>query len=372
MSDPSPDLSPDTVLEALRPIQDPDFNRSIVDLGFIKELQIEDGRVSFKIELTTPACPIKEKFEADAREAVSSLPGVSEVVVEMTSNTRSTARSSEAPEALARVKNVIAVASGKGGVGKSTIAVNLALGLHALGARVGLLDCDVYGPSLPLMMHVSGQPDVTADKKIVPLEALGLRVMSIGFLTGDDAPVIWRGPMVHGIIKQFLSDVRWGELDYLILDMPPGTGDAALTVTQVAPLAGAVIVSTPQEVSLIDARKGLKMFQRVNVPVLGIVENMAYFTPPDLPDRKYYLFGQGRVGLAADELGVPVLAQIPLQMDVVTAGDDGTPTVVANPESVAGVAFRELAGEIARKISVLHSEAPPLFDSNITWVNTPG
>jgi ATP-binding protein involved in chromosome partitioning len=246
------------VLEALRPIQDPDFKRSIVDLGFVKNLRIDAGKVSFAIELTTPACPVKERFQEEARAAVGKL----------------------------------AVASGKGGVGKSTLAVNLALALAETGAKVGLLDCDVYGPSIPLMLHISGRPQVTPDKKIHPLQSYGLKLMSIGFLAGENAPVIWRGPMVHGIIRQFLSDVKWGELDYLVLDLPPGTGDAALTICQTAPLAGAVIVTTPQEVALIDARKGLQMFQRVNVPVLGIVENMSYFIC-DGCEKRHTLFGEG-------------------------------------------------------------------------------
>ena len=364
--------APDAVLDARRPSEDPDFNRSIVDLGFVKDISIEDGRVAFKIELTTPACPVKEQFRDAARRAVSALPGVTGVEVEMTAHTRGAAQSPDAPEGLSRVKNIVAVASGKGGVGKSTVSVNLAFGLQASGARVGLLDCDVYGPSVPLMTGVSGKPGVTAERKILPLETHGIQLMSIGFLAGEDAPVIWRGPMVHGIIRQFLGDVEWGELDYLVLDMPPGTGDAALTVTQTAPLAGAVIVTTPQEVSVIDARKGLQMFRRVNVPVLGIVENMAFFVPPDLPDRKYYIFGQGGGQRACDELGVPLLAQIPLQPDVVEAGDSGKPTVVTNPGSPAGEAFVALAGLVARKLSLLHAEAPPVLGGNIEWVNTPG
>ena len=364
--------SPEQVLEALRPIEDPDFKRSIVDLGFIKDLEIDAGRVSFKIELTTPACPVKEQFREAASRAVSALAGVDEVEVEMTANTRAAARSPDAPEGLAQVKNIVAVASGKGGVGKSTISVNLAFGLLASGARVGLLDCDVYGPSIPLMTATSGKPAVTPDHKIHPLDVRGLKLMSIGFLAGEDAPVIWRGPMVHGIIRQFLSDVEWGELDYLVLDMPPGTGDAALTVTQTAPLAGALIVTTPQEVAVIDARKGLQMFRRVNVPVLGIVENMSYFIPPDLPDRRYPIFGQGGGERAARELGVPLLAQVPLQPDVVEAGDSGKPTLVANPDSPAGRVFADLVGSVARKLAVLHADAPPVLGGNIEWVNTPG
>ena len=206
----------------------------------------------------------------------------------------------------------------------------------------------------------------------MPKQSYGLSLMSIGFLAGENAPVIWRGPMVHGIVRQFLADVDWGELDYLILDLPPGTGDAALTLVQIAPLSGAVIVTTPQEVALIDARKGLAMFQRVNVPVLGIVENMSFFIPPDMPDRKYFLFGEGGGARAAEELGVELLTKIPFQPDVVESGDTGRPTVIAQPESAAAEAFTALAGTVARKLSVLHAEAPPVLDSNIEWVNTPG
>jgi ATP-binding protein involved in chromosome partitioning len=357
------------VLEALRPIVDPDFNRSIVDLGFIKEIRIDNQSVSFQIELTTPACPVKSEFERRAREAVSALPGVSQVDVTMTSKTVGSQRTQH-QEILTGVRNIVAVASGKGGVGKSTVAVNLALALQKAGATVGLMDADIYGPSIPLMLNAAGPPKVTADRKIVPKEAHGLRLMSIGFLTGDDSPVIWRGPMVHGVIGQFLSDVDWGELDYLVLDLPPGTGDAALTICQGAPLSGAVIVTTPQEVALIDARKGLKMFQRVNVPVLGIVENMSYFECPGCGGR-HTIFGEGGGARAAEELGVELLAQIPIQPDVVQAGDNGKPTVLSNAESPAARAFMDLGGLVARKLSIVNAEAPPVMGSEIEWVETP-
>jgi ATP-binding protein involved in chromosome partitioning len=364
-----PPVSESDVLDALRPIQDPDFKRSIVDLGFVKKLEISGGRVSFSIELTTPACPVKEKFEDEARAAVSRLPGVTDVQVTMTSQTRGSA-STARPEGLESVKNVIAVASGKGGVGKSTVAVNLAVALSESGAKVGLLDCDIYGPSIPLMLGISGRPQVTPDKKIVPLMSQGLRLMSIGFLAGENAPVIWRGPMVHGVIKQFLSDVKWGELDYLVLDLPPGTGDAALTICQTAPLAGALIVTTPQEMSLIDARKGLQMFRRVNVPVLGIVENMSFFVC-DSCEKRHALFGEGGAERAAKELDTEVLARLPLQPDVVEAGDSGKPTVLSSPASPAAAEFRQLAGVVARKLALLAAEAPPVLGGNIEWVNTP-
>ncbi|MGH7339048.1 MAG: Mrp/NBP35 family ATP-binding protein, partial [Candidatus Rokuibacteriota bacterium] len=304
-------VSESQVLDALRGIVDPDFGRSIVDLGFVKQVRIEAGRVAFTIELTTPACPVKAEFERSARERVGALPGVEDVQVTMTANTRGRSAAPEGGAVLPGVRNVIAVASGKGGVGKSTVALNLALALREAGASVGLMDADVYGPSLPLLTGVGGRPR-SENKRIFPHEGLGLRLMSMGFFVSDDSPVIWRGPMVHGLVRQFLTDVEWGELDYLVVDMPPGTGDAALTLTQQAPLAGALIVTTANDLSLIDARKGLRMFQKVEVPVLGIVENMSYFTPPDLPDRKYYLFGQGGGRRIAAELGVEFLGEVPI------------------------------------------------------------
>ncbi len=360
-------VAPAEILDALRPIEDPDFRKSIVDLGFIKNIQIDQGHVSFSIELTTPACPVKEQFREAARKAVLALPGVESVDVEMTASTRGS-RGAEKTDVLPGVKNVIAVASGKGGVGKSTVSANLALALAQTGASVGLLDCDVYGPSVPLMLGVSGPPQATTDQKLLPKEAQGLKVMSIGLLA--DTPVIWRGPMVHSLIRQFLTDVLWGELDYLVLDMPPGTGDAALTLTQTAPLSGAVIVSTPQEVALIDARKGLQMFQRVQVPVLGLVENMSYFICSNC-ETQHHLFGSGGIDRLAETLDVPVIGRIPMQPDVVTAGDSGKPTSVAAPDSPAGKAFHELAGTVARKLALLHVENPPVIGTNITWVSTP-
>jgi ATP-binding protein involved in chromosome partitioning len=354
------------VLEALRPIIDPDFGKSIVELGFVKEVQIDGGRVAFVIELTTPACPVKEEFQRQARERVAALPGVETVDVTMTAATRGRTTGSET-EVLPGVKNTIAVASGKGGVGKSTVALNLALSLRASGATVGLMDCDVYGPSLPLLTGVHGRPEA-AEKRITPHEGWGLKLMSMGFFLTDNSPVIWRGPMVHGLIHQFLTDVDWGDLDYLVLDLPPGTGDAALTLTQQAPLSGAVIVTTANDLSLIDARKGLAMFEKVGVPVLGIVENMSFFTPPELPDRKYYIFGEGGGRRVAEELGLDFLCEIPIDPNVVAGGDAGKPIVATHPEAPVSQLFRELAGSVARKLVVLAERTPKLADANITWV----
>ncbi len=351
-------VTPEQVLDALRPIIDPDFRKSIVDLGFVKNLEVDGGRVSFSIELTTPACPIKEEFENSARANVEALEGVTDAVVTMTSQQRPAPGSVEPDrqEILPGVWNIIAVASGKGGVGKSTTAVNLAVALSAAGGRVGLMDCDVYGPSIPLLTGVQGRP-TTESKKILPLEGLGLKLMSIGFFTDDDSPVIWRGPMVHGLIRQFLTDVLWGELDYLVLDLPPGTGDAALTLTQLAPISGAVIVTTANDLSLIDARKGLQMFEKVDIPLLGIVENMSYFVPPDLPDRKYYIFGEGGGQRIAEELGVDFLGEVPIDPRVVEQGDRGRPIVMSEPDSAAAHAFEEIAGQVTRKLAVLADDA---------------
>jgi ATP-binding protein involved in chromosome partitioning len=363
------------VLAALHPIVDPDFGRSIVDLGFVKNLRIEGSRVAFDIELTTPACPVKAEFERAARERVAALPGVSEVSVRMTANTRGRAvgpaarpGAEEQAEILPGVRNVLAVASGKGGVGKSTVAVNLALALRESGATVGILDADVYGPSLPLLTGATGRPS-TRDRRILPHQAYGMKLMSMGFFLTDDSPVIWRGPMVHGLVRQFLTDVEWGELDYLVVDLPPGTGDAALTLTQQAPLSGAVIVTTANDLSLIDARKGLTMFEKVSVPVLGIIENMSYFTPPDLPDRKYYLFGRGGGRRVAAELGVEFLGEVPIDPRVVEGGDAGRPILAYAPDSPPAVALREITGTVVRKLALLAESQPRVADANITWVS---
>ncbi|HEY5656527.1 MAG TPA: Mrp/NBP35 family ATP-binding protein [Myxococcota bacterium] len=362
-----PPVSADAVLDALRPIVDPDFHKSIVDLGFVKNIRVEGPRVSFTIELTTPACPVKEQFKRAAQERVLALDGVEDVQVTMTADTRGAAHAQSSAEVLPGVKNTIAVASGKGGVGKSTVAVNLALAIAETGARVGLMDADVYGPSLPLLMGVHGRPQATQNR-VIPHESLGIKLMSMGFFLTEDSPVIWRGPMVHGLVRQFLTDVEWGELDYLIVDMPPGTGDAALTLTQQAPLAGAIIVTTANDLSLVDARKGLRMFEQVKVPVLGIVENMSYFTPPDLPDRKYHIFGQGGGKRTAEELGVDFLGEIPIDPRVVEGGDQGRPIVSDAPDSPTAIVFRELAGRVAQKLARLSDSTPPIADAAITWV----
>jgi ATP-binding protein involved in chromosome partitioning len=364
----APPVTEDQILDALRPIEDPDFKQNIVDLGFVKNIKIDGEKVSFEIELTTPACPIKAEFEKAAYEAVGALKGVGEVTVSMTANTRQSTSSIKEKLVLPGVKNILAVASGKGGVGKSTTALNIALSMQQSGARVGILDADVYGPSLPLITGVTGRPATTSNQRIIPLEGYGLKLMSMGFFVTDDSPVIWRGPMVHGLIKQFLTDVAWGELDYLIIDLPPGTGDAALTLTQLAPLSGAVIVTTANDLSLIDARKGLQMFNKVSVPVLGIVENMSYFTPPELPDKQYYLFGKDGGKRVAKELGVEFLGEVPIDPHMADYGDRGEPIIVVSPHSPTATAFKNISNTVVRRLATLSVQAPSPADANITWV----
>ncbi|MBI4395012.1 MAG: iron-sulfur cluster carrier protein ApbC [Candidatus Omnitrophica bacterium] len=346
-------LKENQILEVLRTVKDPDLHRDIVSLGFIKNLEIKNGTVKFDIVLTTPACPVKDQLKEECESKIRNLPGVSNVQVTMKAQVKGR-EGFEKAAVLPGVRNIIAVASGKGGVGKSTVTANLALALRKTGAMVGLLDCDVYGPSMPLMFGLVGKkPGVTEDQKILPLEAHGIRLMSIGFLTGENTPVIWRGPMVHQMIQQFLTRVAWGELDYLLLDLPPGTGDTQLTLTQSAPLSGAVIVTTPQEVSLIDARKGLQMFWKVNVPVLGVIENMSYFVCPDCGKVSEIFKAHGGEKLT-QELKVPLIGQIPIDPQITETGDQGTPIVAARPESQTAKIYQMIAGAIAAQMSIVH------------------
>ncbi len=357
------------VLNVLKTVQDPDLHRDIVSLGFIKDLKIKGRQVSFKVELTTPACPVKEQLKAECEQKVSGLPGVESVDIEMTANVRGGAQMGR-DGVLPGVKNIVAVASGKGGVGKSTTAVNLALALKATGADVGLLDADVYGPSMQMMLGIQERPRVTEDKNLVPVDAQGLKVMSMALLQDPTKPVIWRGPMVHGLLQQFLKDVEWGSLDYLILDMPPGTGDAQLSISQMASITGAVIVTTPQEVSLIDARKGLLAFRQLKVPVLGFVENMSYFVCPKCGDRTE-IFSHGGARKAAEELDLPFLGEIPLDPRVVMGGDQGKPIVSLAPDSPAAKAFIEFAGRVAAQLSIAAAESSlphkPIMPGRIDW-----
>jgi ATP-binding protein involved in chromosome partitioning len=347
-----PNVTEQSVLDALRGVRDPDLHKDIVTLGFIRDLKIEGGAVSFRIVLTTPACPVKEQMEDESRRLVSALPGVESVHVVMDADVPK-GRGLGDKVTVPGVRNIIAVSSGKGGVGKSTVAVNLAVSLALDGARVGLMDADVYGPNVPLMLGASeAQPQVVANEnKLIPVEAYGVKMMSMALLQPGDKPMVVRGPILHGLVRQFLSDVRWGELDYLIVDMPPGTGDVQLSLAQLVPVQGAVLVTTPQEVAVADVRRALRMFEMVSVPVLGVVENMSYFVAPDTGTR-YDIFGAGGGERLATQYNVPFLGAVPLGMDVREAGDKGVPVVVSLPDSPQAQAFRHVAEEVARQVSI--------------------
>ena len=360
-------LTEEAVRSALAHINDPDLGRDIVSLGFVKEITITERGVAVTIELTTPACPVKDEMQQQAETLLRDL-GAEEVRVNMTANVAGH-NNPKKNALMPGVKNTLAVASGKGGVGKSTVAVNIAVALAKEGSKVGLLDADIYGPSAPLMMGLDGKrPDMyenaKGEKKLVPLTAHGIKVMSIGFLMEADQAVIWRGPMAAGALRQFMTDVDWGDLDYLVFDMPPGTGDIQLTLSQTIPLTGAVIVTTPQEVALADARKGLRMFERVQVPVMGVIENMSYFVAPDT-GTEYNIFSRGGGKKAADEMGAPFLGEIPLTIETREGGDEGVPVVLRNPDSSQAEAFGRVARNVAAQISVRNmgttSEQPEII-----------
>ncbi len=347
-------LTNEKIIASLRKVNDPDLHKDLVTLNMVKDVKINGDDVLVVVELTTPACPLKDKIQQDCIDAIKKdNPEVKNITVTMTSNVKANTSSLKA-SILPGVKNTIAVASGKGGVGKSTVAVNLAVALAMDGAKVGLIDADIYGPSVPMMFGIKEQPKIyqdTATAKMVPLENYGVKVMSIGFLIEEDAPVIWRGPMASGAIKQFMSDVHWDELDYLIFDLPPGTGDIQLTLVQTIPLSGAVVVTTPQEVSLIDVRKAMSMFKRVNVPILGIVENMSYFIAPDT-GKKYDIFGTGGGEKLAKELSVPLLGAIPINQNIREGGDNGKPVVFDQPESDHAKTILEISRNLAAQVSI--------------------
>jgi len=340
-------VSEKEVMAALGKVQEPELGRDLVTLNMIHDLVIDGGKVSFTVMLTTPACPLRTQIEREARQAVAALPGVTEVAVKLDANVPSDGRARGL--LTLPIRNAVAIASGKGGVGKSTVAVNVAVMLAESGARVGLLDADIYGPNIPTMMGVRRLPPST-EEKLVPAEAYGVKMMSIGFLVRPDQPLIWRGPMLHSAIRQFLSDVEWGELDYLIVDLPPGTGDAALSLAQSMPLSGGIIVTLPQQVSLDDARRGLEMFRQLNVPVFGVVENMSYLELPD--GTRMDVFGSGGGERLARECGVPFIGAIPMDPAVREGGDQGLPVVVSQPESPVSRALQAVAQDIAAKISV--------------------
>ncbi|WP_274423800.1 Mrp/NBP35 family ATP-binding protein [Chelativorans sp. YIM 93263] len=364
----------EAVIEKLKTVRDPDLEGDIVSLGLVSEIFIADEKVFFSLTVPAERAGELEPLRAEAENAAQSVPGVKAAMVALTAEKQGGGMGA-APEprpqppkpaqpqgrpagpqgqqsgkaGIPGVEAIIAVASGKGGVGKSTTAVNLALGLSALGLKVGILDADIYGPSMPRLLGLTGKPEMLDSKTLKPMEAHGLQVMSIGFLVEEETPMIWRGPMVMTALRQLMRDVKWGPLDVMVVDMPPGTGDAQLTMAQQVPLAGAVIVSTPQDLALIDARKGLNMFNRVDVPVLGIVENMSYFLAPDT-GRRYEIFGHGGAKAEADRLGVPFLGEVPLTMDVRETSDAGTPVVVSNPDGAQAQTYREIAGKVYERL----------------------
>src|SRR5512134_1698557 len=338
------------VLDALRAVRDPDLNRDIVSLKFVKNLRIDDGRVAFSIELTTPACPVKDQMREQARAAVERIPGVTAVDIEMTAQVRSTMVADLGKAPVPGVKNIIAVGAGKGGVGKTTVAVNLAIALSQFGSRVAMIDGDIYGPNVPLMLGI--QTQLTTDgQKIIPAEQYGIQLVSMAFLTGDDAPVIWRGPMLHGVIQQFFREVRWEAVDYLIVDMPPGTGDVALSLSQTVPVSGSVVVTTPQTVSVADTRRAVKMYQKLNVPALGLIENMSHFVCPSCRHESD-IFGKGGGEALAAELSVPFLGRVPIYEPIRVGGDTGVPIAVGEPQSPAARAFRAAAERLAAQLSI--------------------
>lgn len=335
-------LNEHDIRDALKAVKYPGYSRDIVSFGLIKDLAVNNGAVSVSMQLTTSHPEAAQQIKADSERVLRSLPGVSAVHVEVRTQAAAPAKSMAGGQtAVPGVKKIVAVASGKGGVGKSTVSVNLACGLAHLGARVGLLDCDIYGPSIPLMMGVKERPTLSVDEKMVPLQNHGVKLMSIGFLLDDDQPVIWRGPMIQKTIVQFFNSVEWGSLDYLLVDLPPGTGDAQLTLCQTVPLDGGVIVTTPQEASLGVVRKGVAMFERVNVPILGIVENMSYFTAPN--GDRIEIFGHGGGRTEAQRKGVPFLGEVPIFTEIREGGDRGKPVVASAPDKPAGRAFLQVA-----------------------------
>lgn len=338
------------VLDALRNVVDPDLHRDIVTLGFVKDLKIEGGEVEFKIELTTPACPVKDQLQAEAEDHVRAIEGVGSVQVEMTAQVRE--RGAPQGDLIPGVKHCIAIASGKGGVGKSTVTVNLAIALAQTGAKVGLMDADVYGPSIPLMMGAAGERPFTKGDKIIPIQRYGIHMMSLGFLLEEGQAVLWRGPMVAGTVKQLLADVAWGELDYLLVDLPPGTGDAPMSLAQLAPLTGVVIVTTPHHVAANIAGKSVGLFRRLNSPIMGVVENMAGFVCPGCGEVTNIFAGTTGEKLAS-ELKVPYLGSIPLDPVVSDAGDKGVPAVIAHPERPQTESFKAIAGKLAQQASIL-------------------
>ncbi len=342
-------VTEEQVLAALRTVQDPDLHKDIVTLQFVKDVKIDGGAVDFTIELTTPACPVREEMKAEAEAQVAALAGVTAARANMTASVR--ARGGFGRQAVPGIRNIVTVGAGKGGVGKSTTSVNLALALSRKGARVGLMDADVYGPNIPQMLGIKDAPEVGEDKKMVPPVAYGLKVISMGLLVPPDQPIIWRGPMLHGAVQQFMRDVAWGELDYLIVDLPPGTGDVSISLSQSVPVAGAVVVTTPQGVSVADVRKAVGMFRQLNIPILGVIENMSYFLCEHCNERTE-IFGHGGGQKMAQDLEIPFLGEVPIDTRVRIGGDEGRPIMVEAPDVPAAQAFAAVAGKVAAQISI--------------------
>ena len=351
-------MTENEILKALSVVQEPDLQKDLVTLNMVRDISINNDVVAFTIVLTTPACPLKEKIRTDCINAVQQIN--KEVIVNVNFTSHTTSKRIDPKTILPRVKNIIAVVSGKGGVGKSTVAANLALALAQHNAKIGLMDADIYGPSVPIMFGVRGERpmmrDVNGKGMIVPLERFGIKLMSIGLLVDEKSAVVWRGPMASSAIKQFVTDVDWGELDYLVIDMPPGTGDIHLTLMQTVPVTGAVIVTTPQPVALADAKKGIAMFAQaqLNIPIIGLVENMAYFTPEELPDNKYYIFGKEGGKRLAEEYDLPFLGQIPLVQTIREGGDEGIPAIMSDDE-ISRNAFQNVAALVARSVSMFNA-----------------
>lgn len=374
------------VLEALSKVEDPELHRDLVSLGMVKDVAVDSGAVSFRVVLTTPACPLRTQIEQSAREAVASIPGVTLVTVNMDAEVRKSAggcghgaqAAQGAPQQAAQpvkapiegIKHIVAVASGKGGVGKSTVSVNLALALAKTGAKVGVLDADIYGPNVPIMLGLSGRAPVdNVTKRILPMEAYGLKVMSMGILTREGAPVMWRGPLVGSAVRQLLRDVQWGELDYLVVDLPPGTGDAQMTLCQQIPLAGVVMVTTPQEVSISDVARAVAMFNRVEVPIIGMVENMSSFVCPHCKEETE-MFGSHGVQELCKASGLPLLGEIPLDPEVWAGGNGAGPVVATHPSSRSAITLTAVAEQVAAKISqaqfAIAESAEAAYESAVT------
>jgi ATP-binding protein involved in chromosome partitioning len=350
-------VSENAVLDALRVVRDPDLGQDIVTLGFVKDIKIDEGKVEFAIELTTPACPVKDQLKAEAQDAVAKLPGVSSVQAKMTFKV-SSRLNSQVRTLIPQVRNTIAVASGKGGVGKSTVAANLAIALMKCGAAVGLMDADVYGPSIPILMGALEPPKVTQQERFIPPVMRGVKLISMGYFLPKDEAVIWRGPMLHKMIQQFLGEVDWGELDYLVIDLPPGTGDIQLSLCQTIPLTGAVIVSTPQDLALEVASKAIAMFRKLKTPILGVVENMSYYVCSHCGHRDE-IFGHGGARKASEKLGYPFLGEIPLSSLIRNRSDQGEPMALDEDNNPYAKAFREIASAVAAQISIANHTPLP-------------